>query len=76
MSMEGKVKTPMTPYINDISVPVYEPPTRDGLEQYVENEVDKCTYIKMAFFRDGVFNQLKKFRQDCSNEISKTLDLE
>ena len=66
----------MTPKINDISVPVYMPQARDGLEQYVENEVDQCTNIKMAFFKDGVFNQLKKFREDCRNEINKTLDKE
>lgn len=73
---DGELQSPTSPQIHDINVPLFEPHTRDGLEQYVESEVDKCTYMKMTFFRDDVFNQLKRFKEDCKKEITKTLDLE
>lgn len=41
-----------SPGIQTIALPVFEP--RDGLEQYVEKEVDKCTNVRMTHFRDDV----------------------
>ena len=72
----GDVPSPTMPYVADMSAPVFAPEARDGLEQYVETEVDKCTYMKMTCFRDDIFGQLRKFKGDCKKEITKTLDLE
>ena len=54
--------------------PTHHP--EDGLEQYVESEVDKCTNLRMAQFRNDVFKQLKKFKKDCKDEITKTIQNE